>query len=167
MHERIAPRHAGPPIREEANDRDAEINRVQGFRGVGDAWRQFGFLQWPRRLGLERLRAPDPEQRQDRNRKNQNAHATKPYQQAAPYVDRQRQVIEASEDRCAGRRQSRHRFEVRASEPERGQMQQQRQGRERRQYGPRQCDQEKTVARLQFTRKAAALRTPKTIRRPQ
>ena len=157
MADRVEPLHAGPLVGQHAGHRDADIDKPEAFRRLGDARGHLGILHRPRRLGLEHLPAADAEQRQDRDGQHDQAHAPQPNQLVSPQVDRHRQLVDVGQHRRAGCRQPGNGLEIGIgmADPE---MDHQRYRCEGRQHGPHQDNHQEAVADRQF-----ALAVPETV----
>ena len=152
----IEPAHAGQHVEDEADDREREIDVPERLGRLGDARRQLGVLDRAGRLRPVQLHAADAEHRQHGDGEDDDAHAAEPLQLLPVIENRPRQVVEAGQDRRAGRRQSRHGLEDRIGDRERqavGEIQWR--GAERAEYGPERCDHEEAVPQPQFPALAA------------
>jgi hypothetical protein len=112
VHDGIEPVHPGPVQAKDAQHGDNSVNAPEALGGLRHARGQLRVLHRSRRLGLEHLAAADAEQRQDRHRQHDQAHAAEPDHHAAPEVDRRRHLVEVGQHRRTGGGQAGHGLEI-------------------------------------------------------
>ena len=146
-------------IREQASSEQREVHGPQAARRLGDARRELrGPSSGPGVSALKSWLPPTPSSGRIATASTMMPMPADQHHEAAPHVDRQRQLVEPGEHRAAGGREARHRLEVRVGEAQARECEQQRQRAERRQHDPRQRDQQEAVARLQLAARAARQR---------
>ena len=94
--------HASEPVGDAAGGGEAQVDEPQRLGRLGDARRELGVLDRPRRLGAIELHSADAEHRQHRHRQHDDAHAAEPLQPLSIEEHRARQVVEASDHCGAG-----------------------------------------------------------------
>ena len=91
----VEPAHAAELQRQRAGERQTRVDVPERLHRMRDARRQFAVLHRPRRLRAIELHSADAEQRQNGDRRADDAHAADPMQEMAPEIERCRQLIES------------------------------------------------------------------------
>ena len=100
--DRVEGVHAGEPVGDAASGGEAEVDEPQRLGRLGDARRELGVLDRPRRLGAIELHSADAEHRQHRHCQHDDAHAAEPLQPLPIEEHRARQVVETGDHGGAG-----------------------------------------------------------------
>ncbi len=148
--DRVEPVHPRELQRGNARGRDQEVDEPQRPGRLRDPGREFLVLHRAGCLGLVDLHATDPQQGEDRDHQDDDAHPAIPIERVTPEIDRRRQRVQADQHRGAGRAQTGHRLEEGVGESEAREGDQQRDGRNGRHQDPAERHEHEPVSRAQF-----------------
>ena len=103
--------HSREPVGARAENRQAQIDVPEGFRGLGNSRRQFIVFHGARRFGPVQLHPTYAQHRQNGHRQHDDSHSTKPLKLLAVKEDGTRQQVDPLDNRRTGGRESGYRLE--------------------------------------------------------